>query len=413
MSFLYNLSIHIYSILIHLASIFNNKAKQWVRGRKDIFERIRSEVGTVEKIAWFHAASLGEFEQGRPVIEAFKKQFPEYKILLTFFSPSGYEIRKNYEGADYIFYLPVDSKSNAKKFIRLINPQIVIFIKYEFWFNYLKILNQNNTPVFIVSAIFRREQHFFKWYGGWFRKNLQNIAWFFVQNENSLELLKSIELNNATVSGDTRFDRVVEIAKNPKKFTLVEGFVKNSFVLLAGSTWPEDEKMLTHLFSLNIPGFKLIIAPHEIHESHILQIEKNYSSHKIIRLSKAEKVKVADFDILIIDGMGFLSSLYQYCHVAYIGGGFGKGIHNILEAVTFGKPVIFGPNYKKFAEAVELVEKGGAFTFQNETGLKSHFGNLANLESFYQKSTALCKTYIETNKGATKKILQKISTYLP
>ena len=367
MAFIYNFFIHLYRLIIHFASLFNKKARLWVQGRKNIFENLRIDIGNQKNIVWFHAASLGEFEQGRPVLEGFKKKFPEYKILLTFFSPSGYEIRKNYKEADFVYYLPLDLNKYVDQFLSIVQPKFVFFIKYEFWFNYLKKLNILQIPVFIISANFRKNQHFFKWYGGWFRNNLRNIEWFFVQNQNSKQLLNSIGINNATVSGDTRFDRVVEIASNPQKFPLVEEFVRNNFILLAGSTWPEDEKMLTYLFSINIPNFKLIIAPHEIHEDHILQIEKIYSNHKTIRFSKADKAEIANYNILIIDGMGFLSSLYQYCMLAYIGGGFGKGIHNILEAVTFGKPVVFGPKYQKFMEAVEMVKKGGAFTFRNES----------------------------------------------
>jgi len=267
-------------------------------------------------------------------------------------------------------------------------------------------------PVFIISANFRENQHFFKWYGAWFRNNLSKIDWFFVQNQNSLQLLNSIGISNVTVSGDTRFDRVVEIASKPQKFPLVEEFVKNSFVILAGSSWPEDEKLLNHLFSLNISDFKIIIVPHEIHEDHILQIEKNYSKQKTIRLSKAGSAEIANYNVLIVDGIGFLSSLYQYCQLAYIGGGFGKGIHNILEAVTFGKPVIFGPNYKNFPEAVDLVEKGGAYSIQSESEIKSCVNDFVTLDSRSKASSTICKAYIEKNKGATQKILQKISQYL-
>ncbi len=412
MAFLYNFFIHLYGLGIFFASFFNKKAKLWVRGRKNIFKNLSLEINNQPNIVWFHAASLGEFEQGRPVLEAFKKNYPEYKILLTFFSPSGYEIRKDYKTADFVYYLPLDLNKNVDHFLSIVQPKFVFFIKYEFWFNYLIKINSMHIPIFIISANFRENQHFFKWYGGWFRNNLSKIDWFFVQNQNSKKLLNSIGINKTLVSGDTRFDRVVEIASNPQKFPVVEEFVKNNFVILAGSSWPEDEKILYPLFSINIPGFKLIIAPHEIHEEHLLQIEKIFSSQKTIRLSKANKTNVNNFNVLIVDGMGFLSSLYQYCQLAYIGGGFGKGIHNILEAVTFGKPVIFGPNYKSFPEAVDLVEKGGAFSIQNEVEIKSCVNSFVMNDKKYKMSAAICKTYIETNKGATQKILQKISTDL-
>lgn len=409
MSFLYNTFIHIYHLSILIASLVNKKAKLWVQGRKNIFDNLHSDFDHQKNVVWFHAASLGEFEQGRPVLEAFKKKYPEFKILLTFFSPSGYEIRKDYKEADFVYNLPLDSKKNVNRFLSIIKPQYVFFIKYEFWFNYLNKLHKLQIPVFIVSANFRQSQHFFKWYGGWFRNNLKKINWFFVQNQNSEKLLNSIGIQNVSISGDTRFDRVAEIAKQPKKFPQIKEFAKNNFVLLAGSTWPDDEKLLTHLFSLNIPGFKLIVAPHEIHEDHILQIEKIYAAHKAVRFSNAENTDITDSDILIIDGMGYLSSLYQYCQLAYIGGGFGKGIHNILEAVTFGKPVIFGPNYLKFTEAIELVEKGGAFSFQDENTLKSLVEKFARLDSSYEKSVAVCKSYIKENNGATEKIIQTFS----
>jgi 3-deoxy-D-manno-octulosonic-acid transferase len=401
-----------YHLGIQLASLFNKKAKLWVEGRIGIFEKLRTEIGEQKNIVWFHAASLGEFEQGRPVMEAFRQKYPNRKILLTFFSPSGYEIRKNYKGADFVYYLPIDLKKNVDRFLSIVKPELVFFIKYEFWFNFLRKLHKLQIPVFIVSANFRENQHFFKWYGGWFRKNLRHITGFFVQNQRSLSLLKSIGINQVIVSGDTRFDRVVEIATHPKKFPLVKEFVQDGFVILAGSTWPEDEKILHHLFSSNFAGFKLIIAPHEIHEAHLLQIEKIFSNQKAIRFSKAGKKEISNYNVLIVDGMGFLSSLYQYCHLAYIGGGFGKGIHNILEAVTFGKPVVFGPQYKKFTEAVDLVEKGGAFTFQDESELKPLIGRFISSDNNYEKSSLVCKNYIETNKGATQKILKEISNYV-
>jgi len=409
MAFLYNFFIHTYGLSVRIASLFNDKAKLWVNGRKNIFEKLRHELGSQQNIVWFHAASLGEFEQGRPVLEEFKKKHPNYKILLTFFSPSGYEIRKDYEGADFVFYMPLDTNKNVNQFLSIVKPKFVFFIKYEFWFNFLRKINKMQIPVFIISANFREKQHFFKWYGAWFRNNLSKIDWYFVQNQNSLQLLNSIGISHVIVSGDTRFDRVVEIASKPQKFPVVEEFVKNSFVILAGSSWPEDEKMLNHLFSLNISEIKLIIAPHEIHEDHLLHIEKTFSNQKTIRLSKTNTTDILNYNVLIIDGMGFLSNLYQYCHVAYIGGGFGKGIHNILEAVTFGKPVIFGPNYKNFPEAVDLVEKGGAFSFQNETELLSLTKNFTSLDTAYKKCVAICTNYISTNKGATEKIMQTIS----
>jgi 3-deoxy-D-manno-octulosonic-acid transferase len=361
-------------------------------------------------IIWFHAASLGEFEQGRPVMEAFRKKYPSYKILLTFFSPSGYEIRKNYEGADYIFYLPIDTPGNAKRFITLVNPKIVVFIKYEFWFNYIRILHQKQVPLFIISAIFRKEQYFFKWYGSWFRKMLSKFTFFFVQNDESLELLKSIGIEKVMKSGDTRFDRVKEIASNKKSFPLIEKFAAGYKVLLAGSSWPPDEAIIQKL--PEDKARKIIIAPHEIHEEHIAAIENRLGKEKTLRYSKADETSILTAEILIVDGMGFLSSLYQYCDVAYIGGGFGKAIHNILEAVTFGKPVIFGPAYHKFKEAVDLIELGGAFTVKNEQEFITIFGKLNSDREFYDRASAICKAYVKENCGATESILRKVRDYI-
>ncbi|MCF8369889.1 MAG: 3-deoxy-D-manno-octulosonic acid transferase [Bacteroidales bacterium] len=408
MSLFYNLAIFIYSISIKIASLFLPKAALWVKGRKDILKEIANTIDKNNEVVWFHAASLGEFEQGRPVIEAFKKQKPDIKIVLTFFSPSGYEVRKGYKGADYIFYLPIDTHKNAKQFIRIVKPQLAVFIKYEFWFNYLKLLHAANIPTYIISANFRENQHFFKWYGGWFRKGLKKITWFFVQNNNSASLLKSIGIKNITVSGDTRFDRVSEIALNPRAFPIIEAFKGQNQLFLAGSTWPEDEKLLVELIAQIQFDVKLVIAPHEIHESHLVNIEKSFSSFRTIRLTKADHEDISAFDVLIIDGIGFLSNLYQYCKVAYIGGGFGKGIHNILEAVAFGKPVIFGPNFKKFAEAVELIDTGGAFHVNNSSECIQFLNKLLSDPSHFNHAEKACFKYIDEKKGATQKVLDKI-----
>lgn len=409
MIFFYNIAIFTYYFLIKLASLFNPKAKLWIDGRKGIFDKMASQIKTGEDIAWFHAASLGEFEQGRPVMEAFRKKYPAYKILLTFFSPSGFEIRKNYEGADYIFYLPMDTPRQAKRFIRHANPKMVVFIKYEFWFNYIRILHGKGIPVFIVSAIFRKEQHFFKGYGGWFRNMLRKFSYFFVQNQESYDLLRSIGISSVVISGDTRFDRVQEIAGNKKSFPLIEQFVAGYRVLLAGSSWPPDEDILRRI--PDNPELKIIIAPHEIHEDHIAAIENKLGKEKTLRYSKANEGNILQAKILIIDGMGFLSSLYQYCEVAYIGGGFGKAIHNILEAVTFGKPVIFGPAHEKFKEAVDLIKLGGAFAVNGEKEFIEIFDRLLQDHTFYRNASEICKGYVEENCGATKLIIDMLSDY--
>lgn len=412
MPLLYNTGIYFYHLMIRVSALFNTKAKTWVNGRKDIFSRLKTTIDPEKPLVWFHAASLGEFEQGRPVIEAFRKAFPDYKILLTFFSPSGYEIRKNYESADYIFYLPIDSPSNARQFINIVNPSLAVFIKYEFWFNYIRQIHKNRIPMFVISAIFRKEQHFFKWYGGWFRNQLKSVNQFFVQNEASKNLLESIGINQVNVSGDTRFDRVASIAAQQKENAIAATFASGNRVILGGSTWPPDEKLLLNYLQHKPQHTKLIIAPHEIHKEHLSAIETMFEQFKTIRYSGADANDLKIANVLIIDGMGFLSSLYRYCDVAYIGGGFGKGIHNILEAVTFGKPVIFGPNYHKFSEAVNLIQKGGGFAIQNETEAKSTLDQLLNDRHYYQQASGICKSFITENTGATNQILAAIKSHL-
>ena len=368
MRFLYNISIFSYLILIRIASLFNPKAKLWIAGRKGVFQKIKLAIDTSKsnssnsRLIWFHCASLGEFEQGRPLMELIKKQDSSVKILLTFFSPSGYEIRKNYSGADFVFYLPIDTQKNARKFIEIIEPSSVFFIKYEFWYNYLNELKKKNISTYLVSGIFREDHYFFKPFGSWFREQLNCFTQFFLQDEKSEQLLNSIGYENTTISGDTRFDRVFEISSNIQKNNLVEQFIQDKKVLIAGSTWGEDERVVS---SLKLENFKLIIAPHEIDEPHIQSIILQYINSKIIRYSLANDQNIASADILIIDNIGMLSSLFQYGTIAFIGGGFGKGIHNILEAATFGLPIIVGPNYQKFTEAKDLIKLGGAFTISS------------------------------------------------
>ena len=386
MVFLYSLGLRFYYLLIVLASVFNRKARLWIKGRKGIFDKIQKQVKSENNLFWFHTSSLGEFEQGRPLIEALKDKNKSIKILLTFFSPSGYENRKNYKTADYIFYLPPDTKKNARKFIKLIKPSKAFFIKYEFWYHYLNQLKKSNIPVYLISANFRQKQIFFKWYGGWFRKN--------------------IGLDNITISGDTRFDRVAEIAKQAKRIEIAEKFKQGSPVIIGGSTWDKDEEILIEFINKSSLKIKYIIAPHEIHESNIQRIIKSINK-PVIRYSSASINDVNDFQVLIIDNIGMLSSLYKYAGIAYIGGGFGIGIHNILEAATFGLPVVFGPNYRKFQEAVDLVESGGAFSVDSYKSLQTQFENL--LEKIETNKTGkIAKEYVLNNQGATGRILDKI-----
>ncbi|MCK4638600.1 MAG: 3-deoxy-D-manno-octulosonic acid transferase, partial [Bacteroidales bacterium] len=400
MAFLYNLAIYGYYFLILIASLFNKKARQWIAGRKNLFNHIKTAIGKEQNIVWFHSASLGEFEQGRPVIESFREKFPKYKILLTFFSPSGFEIRKNYTSADYIFYLPIDTRKNANKFIKIIKPKLAFFIKYDFWYNYINALSKANIPIFFISAIFRKEQYFFKWYGVWFRKNLNKISYFFVQNNESENLLNSIGIKNVLVSGDTRFDRVFALAQQKKPFPSIEQFKQNSEVFLAGSTWPPDEELILDLIKNNLHDLKFIIAPHETHKERIDSLIKNINA-KVLKYSEATDKNINEADILIIDSVGILAHLYQYATIAYIGGGFGVDIHNIQEPVTFGKPVIFGPKYHKFQEARDLVKLGGAFSISSINDLIKITNKLLKNRSYYLECSEICKNYILEKTGAT------------
>ncbi len=404
MTFLYSTGIQLYYLLVWTASVFNKKARCWIKGRKQVFQKMESEIFDNQNIIWIHAASLGEFEQGRPIIEKIKENYPSYKILLTFYSPSGYEIRKNYEKADFIYYLPLDTRRNARKFVSLIKPRMVFFIKYEFWYHFLSELKENSIPVYLVSAIFRKKQAFFKPGRKWYRKLLRFFTHFFVQNQESKELLHSIGYENVTVSGDTRFDRVSGIVNTAHDIPLVDKFCTGS-TIIAGSTWQKDEELLAAFINKREkPGVKMIIAPHEIHKSHIEQIYGRVKK-PCIKFSEATEQNVAQFDVLIIDNIGMLSSLYRYGCIAYIGGGFGKGIHNILEPATFGLPVVFGPAHEKFREALMLKEKGAAFPVSSFKELNNIFDKLLGDEIFLQEKALVAKKFVSENTGATEKIL--------
>lgn len=361
-----------------------------------------------EKRVWFHCASLGEFEQGRTLMEKLKLKRKEIKIVLTFFSPSGYEVRKNYTGADYVFYLPLDTKANAEKFISMIAPEKVFFVKYEFWFHYLHTLHKKNIPVYLVSTIFRPGQKFFNWYGGFFRSMLKTITHFFLQDEESAALLHAIGITNYTVTGDTRFDRVVESADGLKPIPMIEKFKDGKKILVAGSTWKEDEQLIKSSFTyltFHPSPLKLIIAPHEVNENRIREVQNFFSGYNITLFSEAKEETISSSEILIIDNIGMLSSIYQYGSYAYIGGGFGKGIHNILEAAVVGLPVFFGPNYQKFREANELIERGGAFPVRSSDELTSTLNNLITHENKCAAASKVARDYVYERKGATEKIL--------
>lgn len=410
MRYLYTFGILCYGIAIRLASLFNKKAKLWIIGRHNIFQQIKKRISDNQSsVAWFHASSLGEFEQCRPVIDAFKKQYPEYKIFVTFFSPSGYEVRKNYHNADYVFYLPLDTMSNASKFVDIINPQIAFFVKYDFWFNYLNVLDKKKIPTILFSSIFRPSQYFFAWYGKWFCRRLNAFDHLFVQNKESEILLKKHGIKQCSIAGDTRFDQVMSIATNVKQFPEVIRFVGQSRVLLAGSSWEPDERLLKNFidtyFSDNI---KIIIAPHEIHASHIEFLMKLFGASCVKYSDIANISDLKDYKVLIIDNIGMLSSLYQYAYVAYIGGGFGKGIHNILEALAFGKPVCFGPKYQKFQEAKDIVKLQGGYSISNQNTLNAALSELFYSEELYKKASDVCLQYVQDNKGTSDKIINKV-----
>jgi len=408
MTLLYRTGIFFYSLFIHIFSAFNEKARLFVRGRMNWEKILGQKIDPKAKYIWFHCASLGEFEQGRPVIEDLKNRLPEYKVLLTFFSPSGYEIRKNYPLADVVAYLPMDTKHNAKAFLNIVQPEKVFFVKYEFWYFYFSELSKRKIPLYIISAIFRENQQFFKntpW-GKWYLKMLSQVEHLFVQNEKSGELLKTIGLSNFTVSGDTRFDRVAAIAKVSKEIPIVEKFMGNSMLLIAGSTWKPDEELLATFINQS-NDIKFIIAPHEVSAVNINRIHQLLKK-PAISFSKVTEAEIDRFQVLIIDSVGLLSSLYRYGNIAYIGGGFGVGIHNILEAATFGLPVIFGPNYKKFKEAVDLTFEGGAISISNFDELLQALNILINKKAEREKTSDICKNYVAKNVGSTKVIIKKV-----
>ncbi|THU32051.1 3-deoxy-D-manno-octulosonic acid transferase [Niastella caeni] len=462
--FIYNIFLFLYSIGIRVTALWNPKARLWLNGRRDIWTELQETLNAerlmqnaegetsktkghkrtpkidstgakseaentagnarqletgIRKLVWMHCSSLGEFEQGRPVLEAIRQQYPHTKVLLTFFSPSGYEVRKNSSGADYVMYLPMDSKANARKFINLVQPDLVLWIKYEYWFYYLTELKKKHIPLVLISGIFRKDQPFFKWYGRLHWYMLESFNHLFVQTPKSKQLLGTIGFtNNVSISGDTRFDRVVQIAEQFKPIDAIEQFCGNSQVIVAGSTWPEDEEEMDHFANTN-PHIKFIIAPHEINEEHLKEIEKLFKNS--IRFSKLptsdspvpvprnRQLNSTPPNTLIIDNIGMLSKLYQYATIAYVGGGFGDdGVHNVLEAAVYGKPVVFGPVYDKYIEAVELAQQGGAFVINTALELEKTFNDLLTDTSAYQAGCQAARNYVYNNKGATDRVMQYI-----
>lgn len=425
MLFFYQIGIKLYVLLIKISSLFNSKAKLWLKGRKKVLQSIHSDIYPFQSYAWFHFASLGEFEQGVPVLQLIKENKPEYKIIITFFSPSGYEARKNSKLADHVYYLPVDTPENAREFVRMIDPKLAVFTKYEYWYYYFKELHDKKIPLYIISGIFRKQQNYFKWYGGLNRKTLAFVDHFFVQDIESKQLLASLNYTNVTVSGDTRFDRVAENASSPKKFPLIEAFCGSKTIGIAGSTWPVDEKLIVDLVK-NYPEWKFIIAPHEIAENRITDLINSLPTGKTVRYSaflndfkkpvihsKPEDIELdaairnTPYSILIIDNIGMLSSLYQYGHVAYIGGGFGAGIHNTLEAAVFGLPLIFGPKYQKFREAIDLIALNAAFPVSDAREMLASFVYLQDNQKLAECGNA-AKKYVYSHTGASSLIIDHL-----
>ena len=432
---MYNIVIYIYLLGVAIASLFNEKVRKMWRGERDAFRVLREQVDPQAKYVWFHAASLGEFEQGRPLMEQLRREHPEYKILLTFFSPSGYEVRKNYEGADIICYLPLDTIVNARRFLRAIQPVMAFFIKYEFWYNYLHILKHRGVPVYSVSSIFRPGQVFFRWYGKQYSRVLKCFTHFYVQNEISRELLAGIGITNVSVSGDTRFDRVLQIKEQAKKLSKVEqfceyniandpepdyeevwtadaGFTPPNGVFVAGSSWPPDEDIFIRYFLehklFGYGKWKLIVAPHVIDESHLIQIEQKLEGCKVVRYTKAEYYALESANVLIIDCFGLLSSIYRYATVAYVGGGFGVSIHNTVEAAVWGVPVFFGPNNQKFQEAQELKACGGGIEIKDYNDFAQHMDTFRKEPEQMKERGEAAGSYVSSHAGASKLILSAI-----
>ncbi len=409
MLFLYNIIVQIANFSLKIIAKFSPKIKLFIYGRKPVFEILANKIKSTDKTIWFHAASLGEYEQGLPVIEKIKEKFPNHKIVISFFSPSGYEVRKNNNVADVTVYLPLDTKKNAQEFLKLVHPEMVFFIKYEYWPNYLNELRKLKTPTYLISGIFRENQMFFKWYGGFYRKALETFTYFFVQNESSKKLLLRLGKTNVAVSGDTRFDRVVAILEKDNSLDFIEAFKNDTLTIVIGSSWPKDENLLVDFINQTSEKVKFIIAPHNIKAEQIQEL-KNAVSKKTVLFSEKESKNLADFDVFIIDTIGILTKIYSYADIAYVGGGFGNpGVHNILEPATFGVPIVIGSNFSHFAEATALVNMEGCISIANKNELFDTFSNLIDNNDIRHEKGHICSTFVQMNKGATAIIMNKIS----
>jgi 3-deoxy-D-manno-octulosonic-acid transferase len=413
MLFIYNLIVVFADFILKIAALFNPKIKLFVDGRKSVYKLLSNKIKAYDKTIWFHAASLGEYEQGLPVMERMKSRFPNHLIVLTFFSPSGYEVRKNNTIADVTVYLPLDTQSNVEKFMEIVRPDMAFFIKYEYWPNYLNALKNRETPTYLISGIFREDQLFFKWYGGFYRNALNAFEHFFVQNSKSKDLLLKLGKSNVTVSGDTRFDRVASILNRDNALEFIEEFKNNSLTIVVGSSWPKDESLLVSYIN-STENVKFIIAPHNIKTEQI-QALKNSISKKTILFSEVDftssnPINLADFDVFIIDTIGILMKIYSYADIAYVGGGFGNpGVHNILEPATFGVPVVIGPNYSHFPEATALVNMEGCISISTQEELNEAFDNLIQNQDIRFERGHICSTFVEMNKNATEIIMNHIA----
>ncbi len=406
---IYNLSIHLVSFGLRIVALFNKKMKLFVNGRKDVFEMLQQKISSEDKTIWFHCASLGEFEQGVPIMEAIKKQRPDHKIVVSFFSPSGFEVKKNTPLADAVVYLPMDIRANAKKFLAAVRPTMALFVKYEFWPNYLFELQKKNVPTYLVSGVFRKDQIFFKSYGGFMRKALQSFDHFFLQDENSEELLKNIGFSNVTVSGDTRFDRVSHQIEMDNTLKFAEDFKGNSLCIVCGSTWPEDEVVLLNYINAAPENVKFIIAPHKIEADKISDFTSKIVKKTVLHSNKDE-VNISDYDVLIIDCIGLLSKLYSYADIAYVGGAMGStGLHNILEPATFGVPIVIGKNYDEFPEAIRLRDLAGLFSIRNAPECSETLNKLVANKDFRTKTGMISGHFVNKNTGATAKIMRHIA----
>jgi 3-deoxy-D-manno-octulosonic-acid transferase len=406
---LYNFAAHVTYFILNIYGVFNKKIGLFVQGRKETFNKL-SVLKSEDKVVWFHAASLGEFEQARPIIEEIKKKYSHYKIVVTFFSPSGYEIRKNYELADVVCYLPFDTQGRVKKFLQMTHPDLAIIVKYEFWPNLLKELKAQSITTILVSGIFRSTQQFFKSSGGWMRQALDTFDHFFLQDESSQQLLKSIDLENTTIAGDTRLDRVTKILEQDNTLEFVEEFKNDQYTVVAGSTWPEGEKSLVEYINQS-DNEKFIIAPHSMNQKNIEQLKESIQKSTILFTEKDGK-RLSDFDVMIVDTIGLLTKIYSYADSVYIGGGFKTGLHNTLEAATFGVPIVIGPEYSKFKEAVDLVTLKGCISVSNQEEFSAVFKRFKSDETFRKSTGKINSAYIQQNKGATKKIMSYIDKKL-